>query len=532
MLIILFLFLLNFRTTFITLTAIPLSLVITTLVFRIVSALTGTELSINVMTLGGIAVAMGELVDDAIVDVENIFRRLKENNAAETPKPPLRVVYEASLEIRSAIVFGTVVVILVFLPLFALSGIEGRLFAPLGVAYIVSILASLVVSLTVTPVLSYYLLPQSPAAHSEQDGLLLRVLKWGASSLIRLSMAIPAVLLLLTWVLVALAGWQLAQLGRNFLPQFDEGSVQINVSLPPGSSLEASNRTASIVDEALRRMQVSADKPRAPIRSFVRRTGRAELDEHAMPVSGSEYIVAINPESDRDREEVIDELLHELRQDVPGVDIEVEQPLAHLISHMISGVQAQIAIKVVGDDLDSLRQIAAEIKSAIQETPGLTPPVIEPMQETDELHIRLRADELAFYGLTRGYVAEILQTALQGEVISQVLEGPRRFDLLVRLEEGYRTDYANLSRLRIDLPDKRGQIELGELAEIGDGTGPNAVFRENARRRIVIRCNTRVVTWPARWPRSRTASSRACGCPRGTLSNTAASSKASSGRRR
>ena len=513
-LIILFLFLLNFRTTFITLTAIPLSLVITTLVFRIISVLTGTELSINVMTLGGIAVAMGELVDDAIVDVENIFRRLKENNAVgqafqpdsanepnplqhdadratgQARKPDLQVVFEASKEIRSAIVFGTAVVILVFLPLFALSGVEGRLFAPLGVAYIVSILASLIVSLTVTPVLSYYLLPQSKATHAEHDGLLLRLLKWLATYLIRLSMARPGWLLLLTWTMVGFAGWELAHLGRNFLPQFDEGSIQVNVTLPPGSSLAASNQVSGTIDAKFRKMQKSEQNPNGEIIHFVRRTGRAEMDEHAAPVNAGEYILSMNPESGRHREEIIKQLLAELRDEVPGVDIEVEQPLAHLISHMVSGVYAQIAIKIVGDDLDTLQQLSERVKATIQNVPGVTPPVVEPIRQTEELHIRLRSDDLAFHGLTRAYVAQILQTALQGEVVSQVLEGQRRFDLLVRLEEGYRTDYANLGRLRIDLPNNRGQIELRELADIGEGTGPNSVNRENARRRIVIRCNT------------------------------------------
>ncbi len=489
-LIILFLFLLNFRTTFITLTAIPLSLVITTLVFRIIGYLTGTHLSINVMTLGGIAVAMGELVDDAIVDVENIFRRLKENNALVTPKPALQVVYEASKEIRSAIVFGTAVVILVFLPLFALSGVEGRLFAPLGVAYIVSILASLVVSLTVTPVLSYYLLPQSKATHAEHDGPLLRVLKWAATFLIRLSMARPGWLLVVTWSLVGYAAWEMAHLGRNFLPQFDEGSIQVNVTMPPGSSLQASNQTAKAIDAKFQQMQKSEKKPQGEIIHFVRRTGRAEMDEHAMPVSGSEYILSMNPESGRHREEILKQILAELRDEVPGVDIEVEQPLAHLISHMVSGVYAQIAIKIVGDDLDTLQQLSERVKATVQSVPGVTPPVVEAIRQTEELHIRLRPDDLAFHGLTRAYVAQILQTALQGEVVSQVLEGQRRFDLLVRLEENYRTDYANLGRLRIDLPNNRGQIELRELADIGEGAGPNAINRENARRRIVIRCNT------------------------------------------
>ncbi len=507
-LIILFLFLLNFRTTFITLTAIPLSLVITTLVFRIIGHVTGTQLSINVMTLGGIAVAMGELVDDAIVDVENIFRRLKENNAvgqafqpdsnghrlastgSQARKPDLRVVYEASIEIRSAIVFGTAVVILVFLPLFALSGVEGRLFAPLGVAYIVSILASLIVSLTVTPVLSYYLLPQSKATHAEHDGLLLRFLKWVATFLIRFSMARPSWLLVVTWSLVGYAAWEMAHLGRNFLPQFDEGSIQVNVTLPPGSSLQASNQTSGIIDAKFLSMQKSDRNPNGEIIHFVRRTGRAEMDEHAAPVNTSEYILSMNPKSGRHREKIIQQLLAELRDEVPGVDIEVEQPLAHLISHMVSGVYAQIAIKIVGDDLDTLQQLSERVRATIQDVPGVTPPVVESIRQTEELHIRLRSDDLAFHGLTRAYVAQIVQTALQGEVVSQVLEGQRRFDLLVRLEENYRADYANLGRLRIDLPNNRGQIELRELADVGEGAGPNSINHENARRRIVIRCNT------------------------------------------
>ncbi|HMO15778.1 MAG TPA: efflux RND transporter permease subunit [Pirellulaceae bacterium] len=488
--IVLFLFLLNFRTTFITLTAIPMSLVLTTLVFRVLSNLFDTSLTINVMTLGGIAVAMGELVDDAIVDVENIFRRLKENNSLENPRPAIQVVFDASREIRSAIVFGTMVVILVFLPLFAISGVAGRLFEPLAIAYIVSILASLLVSLTLTPVLSFYLLPKSKATHRESDGMLLRVLKWLASHLIRLSMAIPGPLLLVTWIAVAIAGWQFAHLGSSFLPEFDEGSVQVNVTLPPGSSLNASNQVSSIIDAKFRSFQKSPDNPDGVILYFVRRTGRATMDEHAMPVNASEYILSINPNIHLRRADVIKKLLDELREEVPGVDLEVEQPLAHLISHMVSGVYAQIAIKIFGDDLDKLQEYANRASKSIQSVEGVTPPVIEPIKQTDELHIRLRADDLAFHGLTRADVAQILQTALQGEVVSQVLDGQRRFDLLIRLEEAYRTDYANLGRLRVDLPDGRGQIELNDIADVEVGVGPNAVNRENARRRIVIRCNT------------------------------------------
>ncbi len=488
--IVLFLFLLNFRTTFITLTAIPMSLVITTLVFRFMSAVFDTSLTINVMTLGGIAVAMGELVDDAIVDVENIFRRLTENNASENPRPAIQVVYDASREIRSAIVFGTIVVILVFLPLFAISGVAGRLFEPLAIAYIVSILSSLLVSLTLTPVLSYYLLPRSRATHRQSDGWLLRILKGIASPLIRLSMAIPGPLLLLTWMAVALALWKFAHLGSSFLPEFDEGSIQVNVTLPPGSSLNASNQVAQNIDNKFRSLQKSPENPDGEILFFVRRTGRATMDEHAAPVNTGEYILSMNPAVHHRRADVIKKLLEEVKEEVPGVDVEVEQPLAHLISHMVSGVYAQIAVKIFGDDLDKLQELANRARTSLQRVEGLTDPIIEPIRKTEELHIRLRSADLAFHGLTRANVAQILQTALQGEVVSQVLEGQRKFDLLIRLEEAYRTDYANLGRLRIDLPDGRGQIELSDIADVEVGDGPNAINRDNARRRIVIRCNT------------------------------------------
>ena len=489
--IILFLFLLNFRTTFITLTAIPLSLAVTAVVFKLTGVLTGQELSINVMTLGGIAVAMGELVDDAIVDVENIFRRLRENTAAAIPRPAIAVIYDASREIRSAIVFGTAVVVLAFLPLFALSGVEGRLFVPLGLAYIVSILASLVVSLTVTPVLSYYLLPQSRATHREGDGPLLRLLKFLAGFLVRLSMRRAGLLLLLTWLVVGYCGWRLTTLGADFLPKFDEGSVQINVTLPPGSSLAASNRAAELVDAQLEAMKQKPANPDGAIRHYVRRTGRAELDEHAEPVSRSEYILILNPNAELGRQALLDGLLADLRANVPGVEFEADQPLAHLISHMLSGVQAQIAIKVYGDDLGRLQQIANEIKTAITDVPGLTPPVVDPQEIVDELHIVLRPDDLAYHGLSRRYVAEYVETAMKGEVISQVLEGQRRFDLVVKLNAAYRTDYDRLGELRIDLPDGSGQIRLKDVADLPDAAGgPNQINRENVRRRAVIRCNT------------------------------------------
>jgi HME family heavy-metal exporter len=488
--IVLFLFLLNIRTTFITLTAIPLSLVMTTLVFRVIGMVTGQELSINVMTLGGIAVAMGELVDDAIVDVENIFRRLGENAVAARPKAQLLVVYEASKEIRSAIVFGTAVVILAFLPLFALSGVEGRLFAPLGIAYIVSILASLIVSLTVTPVLSYYLLSGSVSTQEHRDGWLLQVLKWGAGFLIRFSMRQAVPLLIVTWLFVCLSVWQLTRLGADFLPKFDEGSVQINVALPGGSSLKASNEVSVLIDARLITMQQTPEHPENPVMHFARRTGRAELDEHAQPVNVGEYILTMNPDSGIGRDEFLKTLLADLRSNVPGVEIEAEQPLSHLISHMLSGVNAQVAIKLFGDDLDKLRELSGKIRDAISNIEGVTPPIIDPQERVNELHVVVRPDDLAFHGLSREFVADFVQTALKGEAISTVIEGQRRFDLIIKFKESIRSDAYKLGELRLDLPDGRGQIRLREVADFpASASGPNLVNRENVRRRQTIRCN-------------------------------------------
>ncbi|HAH46811.1 MAG TPA: CusA/CzcA family heavy metal efflux RND transporter, partial [Planctomycetaceae bacterium] len=382
------------------------------------------------------------------------------------------------------------VVVLAFMPLFALSGVEGRLFIPLGIAYIVSILASLLVSLTVTPVLSYYLLPQAKATHAHQDGRLLRVLKWGASFLIRFSMRRAGILLVLTWALVGYSVWELSKLGADFLPKFDEGSVQINVSLPGGSSLKASNEASSLIDSQLVKLQKSAENPNGPVLHFFRRTGRAELDEHAQPVNVGEYILTMNPDSDHGRDEFLDTLLSDLRSNVPGVGIEAEQPLSHLISHMLSGVKAQVGIKLYGDDLDKLRELAGEVRDAITDIPGVTPPIIDPQERVDELHVVLKPDELAFFGLSREYIADFVQTALKGEAVSQVLDGQRRFDLVIKLNEEHRSDPYNLGELRIDLPDGRGQIRLREVANFpGSASGPNLINRENVRRRQTIRCN-------------------------------------------
>lgn len=490
--VILFLFLMNFRTTFITLTAIPLSLVMTAAVFAFFG------LSINTMTLGGLAVAIGELVDDAIVDVENIFRRLKENRLLANPKHTLLVVFQASTEIRNSIVFGTMIVILVFIPLFALTGMEGRLFAPLGVAYIVSILSSLVVSLTVTPVLCYWLLGKEerpelggkspePGAksdslgsrHSSLDSFFLRGLKFVGDKVIRFSLAFPHLNLIVTALAVALAGLFVVNLERDFLPPFNEGSIQLNVVLPPGTSLTTSNSINRTVEQRL--LEIS------DIESFVRRTGRAELDEHAEGVNMSEYILELDPDSPRGREAQLEEI-REAMADIPGIVTAVEQPIAHLISHMLSGVKAQIGIKIYGDDLDVLRQKAAEMEAVIGEVSGVKDLLVEPQVIIPQLRIELDHDKLLLNGLTANDVNEFVETAMNGQIVSEVLVGQRQFDLLVRLDEGYRENIDLLRRLTIDLPEG-GKIPLESVAKIYESGGPNTVNRENVRRRIVLQCN-------------------------------------------
>ena len=472
--IVLFLFLLNFRTTFITLTAIPLSIVVTGLVFK------WFGMSINTMTLGGLAVAIGELVDDAIVDVENIFRRLRENAHAAEPKSALRVVYEASSEVRNSIVFSTILVVLVFVPLFALGGMEGKLFTPLGIAYIVSILASLLVSLTVTPVLSYWLLPTARFMEHEKDSFVLRILKALAGQAIRISVRHPVPILVSVAVAVVVSVVVVMGLGRDFLPPFNEGVVQVNVLLPPGTSLDASNRIVGMVDERIGRVRGVAN--------FSRRTGRAELDEHAEGVNVSEIIVSFDPKAGRSREGVLEELREELTQ-VPGVVIAVEQPLAHLISHMLSGVKAQVGIKLYGDDLGELRRTAERMKAAIADVPGVKDLMVEQQTEIPQLQIRLRRDKLVQYGLTADAVNAFIETAMNGRTVSEVVDGQRKFDLVVRLDEPHRVDVDLLRRLSINLPTG-GRVPLATVADIDEGSGPNTINRENVRRRIIIQCNT------------------------------------------
>jgi CzcA family heavy metal efflux pump len=471
--IVLLLFLMNLRTTFITLTAIPLSLVMTAIVFAALG------LSINTMTLGGLAVAIGELVDDAIVDVENIFRRLKENRALGNPKPSLLVVFQASIEIRNSIVFGTMIVILVFLPLFALSGMEGRLFTPLGIAYIVSILSSLLVSLTVTPVLSWWLLRGSVATTPERDSFLLTFLKRIANRVIRFSLRFPRLNLAATAAGVCVAAVFVLAMERDFLPPFNEGAVQLNVILPPGTSLTTSSAINQRVEQQLKDIE--------DLTRFVRRTGRAELDEHAEGVNTSEYILELDPQSTRSREEQLQDIRQSMT-DIPGIVTSVEQPIAHLISHMLSGVKAQIGIKLYGDDLNVLRRNAQVLRADIESISGVTDLFVEPQVVIPQLRIELDRHKLLLYGLSAAQVNNFIETAMNGQVVSQILIDQRTFDLLVRLDEAAREDLDQLRRLAIELPDG-GSVPLESVARIYKSGGPNTINREAVRRRIVIQCN-------------------------------------------
>ena len=472
--IVLFLFLFNFRTTFITLTAIPLSIVITGLVFK------WFGMSINTMTLGGLAVAIGELVDDAIVGVENVFRRLRENKHSPQPKHALRVVYEASSEVRNSIVFSTILVVLVFVPLFALSGMEGRLFTPLGVAYIISILASLVVSLTVTPVLSYWLLPKARVLRHDKDSFLLRWLKRLSGFAIRLSVRHPWPVLgtVAAALLISLAAF--TRLGRDFLPPFNEGTAQIDVVMPPGDSLETSNRIAAMVEDRLKNVR--------GVLAFGRRTGRAELDEHAEGVNMSEIIVTFDPKLGRSREAIMADMRQQLAQ-VPGAVIAAEQPLQHVIAQMLSGVKAQIGIKLYGDNLDILRTKANEIKQTIKGVPGVKDLMVEQQIEIPQLCINLDRKAMASYGLNSADVNELIETAMNGRVVSELVLGQRKFDLLVRLDDPFRNDPQELRRMTLELP-RGGQIPLNVVADVVDSSGPNTINRENVRRRIIVQCNT------------------------------------------
>ncbi|MDI1226731.1 MAG: efflux RND transporter permease subunit [bacterium] len=470
--VVLFIFLLNLRTTFITLTAIPLSLIITALVFK------AFGFSINTMTLGGLAVAVGELVDDAIVDVENVFRRLRENRQLENPKPVTDVIREASVEIRSSIVFATIIVILVFVPLFAMGGIEGRIFMPLGIAYIVSILASLVVAVTVTPALCSYLLPNMKSLSHKRDGLMVRLLK-------AVQRGGLAVALKLRWLLlgVTFAGFVWAvgvslTFGKEFLPPFNEGSATINILSVPGTSLAESNRIGTIAEKLI--MQLPE------VMMTGRRTGRAELDDHAEGVHSTEIEVELK-EGDRVKKEVMDDIRGKLAT-IPGIVVNIGQPISHRIDHILSGVRAQIAIKIFGDDLDKLRDLAEETRVAMSGVKGVVDLQVEKQVLVPQLHIRIDRSKALAQGVMAGEIADMSELALQGKTVSQVIEGQRIYDLVVRLNEKDRANAEDIAKIPMDTVWDTS-TPLGLVADIQKGEGPNIINREDVRRRIVISAN-------------------------------------------
>ena len=471
--IVLFLFLLNFRTTFITLTAIPISIIITLIVFQIFG------LSINTMTLGGLAIAIGELVDDAIVDVENVFRRLRENRLLPTPRAALEVVYDASTEIRNSIVFATLIVILVFLPLFALSGIEGRIFSPLGVAYVTSILASLVVAVTITPALCYFLLPRLVERTKESgEGRLVRGLKHAHAKALGVAFAWSKPLLAGTLALFLGSLFLFTRVGREFLPPFTEGALTLSVLLPPGTSLDESTRIASAAERELLKVP--------EISLTGRRTGRAELDEHAEGVHSSEIDVHVNFD-DRSRDEVLSDIRAALAR-VPGIVVNVGQPISHRIDHLLSGVRAQVAIKLYGPDLGVLRQKASEIERVAKTVPGIVDLQSEKQSLIPQEHIQVDRGRAALHGVRSGALAEYVETALNGATVTQVLEGQRRFDVVVRLGDKFRNDVRNVGLLPVRSADG-SLIPLSSVVSFEEAKGPNIIVREDASRRISVFAN-------------------------------------------
>lgn len=497
--VILFVFLWNLRTSAITITAIPLSVILTALAFNYFG------ISINTMTLGGIAVAIGELVDDSIVDIENIYRRLKENRAKANPANPLKVIFLASAEIRNSIVYATLIVVLVVLPLFSLTGLEGRMFAPLGLAYLMTLISSLIVSLTVTPVLSSYLLLQASFLNRPGDPALLRVLKWLDTRLLRFTLRHSSLVLGVVAICVAISTATIYWMGGEFLPEFNEGTLTIGATAPPGTNLAESNRIGQRVEKMLLAIP--------EVTHVARRTGRAELDEHAENVNFSEIDATLAEhhrplpgwhravfraipglkwmgmeEQGRPREEVLADIRDTLSE-MPGVVFNIGQPISHRLDHIMSGIRAQIAVKMYGTDLQVMRDKAYEVALQMSEVPGIVDLQIEPQVEIPQVQVTVRREEAARYGLTPDAVAEAMETALQGRVVSQVLEGQRTFDLVVWFDESARNNVEAIRSTLISTPTG-AQVSLGNVAEVVQTTGPNTINRENVTRRIVVQANT------------------------------------------
>ena len=472
--IILALFLMNVRTTLITLTAIPLSVACAALVFQ------ACGLSINTMTLGGLAVAIGTLVDDAIVDVENVFRRLHENAQSEQPRPVLEVIFRASSEIRKPVMYGTMLVTVVYLPLFFLSGIDGRLFAPIGLAYIVSVVASLLVALTVTPVLCYYLLGMKRAREREYGGWLVRFIRKWVERSIRASTENTVEIVCIVVAIALVCAFVFVNRGSAFLPEFNEGSFQVSLVVDPDASLDTSDAFGKRLENTLGEID--------GVQHVGRRTGRAAGDEHAMPVSVSEAIVTIDPESPRSREELLAEIRDRIGDEFPGVINATEQPLKHLLDALLSGVTASVAVKVSGQDLEVLRETAKEVEAAIRGIPGVRDLYVEPQVLIDQVEVKPHRDALASRGLSVDDLAETVNLAMGSEEVSRMQVGQISFPIVVRLEEEDRADLERLRSLYLRRADGE-LVLLSEVADVAVTKTPNNINRENVQRRVVVQHN-------------------------------------------
>jgi CzcA family heavy metal efflux pump len=467
--IVLFAFLLSVRTTLISLVAIPLSLAVTAVVFNWLGQ------SINVMTLGGLAIAIGELVDDAVVDVENILRRLKQNRAAGNKHPVLEVVRRASVEVRSGIVYATVIVVLVFVPLFALPGIEGRLFSPLGIAYIVSILASMLVSMTVTPALCSYLLPRMKRIDHGDSPLVRRLKQWD-QRLLDWSFPRAKALMAAAVLAVVAAAASVPFFPRAFLPAFNEGSLVLGMVFNPGTSLAEANRMGSMAETLIQEVP--------EVTQVGRRTGRAELDEHAEGVHSAEIDVDLK-RSDRDREAVMADI--RARLSVLPAQVAVGQPISHRLDHLLSGVRAQIALKISGDDIDTLRGLAEQLRQGLSTVPGLVDLTVEKQVLIPQITVRLDQQRVAQAGLSPGEAIRVLQALTDGAHGAQIVDGPRRYELVMRLPDQARSPQ-DLARTLIDTPS--GRLPVSAIATVMETDGPNQIGRENGRRRIVVYANS------------------------------------------
>jgi CzcA family heavy metal efflux pump len=471
---VLFVFLMNVRTTVISLVSIPLSLLITILTLRFMG------LTLNTMSIGGMAIAIGSLVDDAIVDVENVYKRLQANRLlpAAQRQPVLDVVFHASREVRMPILNSTLIIVVSFVPLFFLSGMEGRMLAPLGIAFIVSLFASTAVALTLTPVLCSYLLASRKELKTDKESWVVRHLKRGYDRWLGWVIGHKPALLSTIGVLLVGTLCLFFSLGHSFLPGFNEGSFTINVSTMPGISLDESDRVGRQAEELL----LSVPE----IQATARKTGRAELDEHAQGINTSEIEAPFKLDK-RSKEEVLAEVRQKLGT-LPGVNVEIGQPISHRLDAMLSGTRANIAIKLFGTDLNRMYTLGNQIKAAISDIPGVADLNVEQQIGRPQLQIVPRREVLARYGITLPRFGEYLRVLLGTEVVSQVYEGNRAFDLTVRVDEASRADMEQISNLVIDTDDGR-QIPLSEVADLVSSAGPNTIGRENVSRKLVVSAN-------------------------------------------